>query len=50
MYFGNVSGTTITMAYNCVEKEITQNKRVKGKVNIEYLRCDPLFFSSNNNS
>jgi len=33
MYFGNVSGTTITMAYNRVEKEIMQNKRVKGKLN-----------------
>ncbi len=33
MYFGNVSGATITMACNRVEKEITQNKRVKGKVN-----------------
>jgi len=33
MYFGNVSGATITMAYNRVEKEITQNKRVKGKLN-----------------
>ncbi len=33
MYFGNVSGTTITMAYNRVEKEITQNKRVKSKLN-----------------
>jgi len=32
MYFGNVSGTTITMAYNRVEKEITQNKRIKGKL------------------
>ena len=30
---GNISGTTITMAYNRVEKEITQNKRVKGKLN-----------------
>ena len=25
MYFGNVSGATITMAYNRVEKKITQN-------------------------
>ena len=33
MYFGNVSGATITMAYNRVKKEITQNKRVKGKLN-----------------
>ena len=33
MYFGNVSGTTITMAYNRVKKEITQNKRVKGTLN-----------------
>ena len=33
IYFGNVSGATITMAYNRVEKEITQNKRVKGKLN-----------------
>ena len=29
----NVSGTTITMAYNRVKKKITQNKRVKGKLN-----------------
>ena len=33
LYFGNMFGTTITMAYNRVEKEITQNKRVKGKLN-----------------
>jgi len=33
MYFGNVSGTTITMAYNRVEKELTQNKLVKGNLN-----------------
>ena len=33
MYFGRVAGTKITMAYNRVEKEITQNKRVKGKLN-----------------
>ena len=33
MYFGNVSDAAISMACNRVEKEITQNKRVKGKLN-----------------
>ena len=30
---GNLSGATITMVSNHVEKEITQNKQVKGKLN-----------------
>ena len=29
MYFGNVSGTIITMAYNRVEKKITQNTDIQ---------------------
>ena len=33
MYFGSVSGAAITMIYNRIEKEIMQNKRVKGKLN-----------------
>ncbi len=32
-YFGNVSGSAITMAYNRIEKNVNQNKRFKGKVN-----------------
>ena len=33
MYFGNASGAAISMVCNRVEKEITKNKRVKGKLN-----------------
>jgi putative transposase len=32
-YYGNVSGATITMAYNRIEKEINRNKRFKGRLN-----------------